>query len=136
MNKKNSLGLEEKDITAEVLAQGVMEHPDRLPELLRGISSENARLRFKSAKILTLVSEKNPSQLYPHLDFFITLLESDNNIIKWNAQDIIANLTSVDGELKFDQIFEKYYGALSVRSLITAAHVVENSAKIVKQNQV
>ncbi|MFQ5892465.1 MAG: hypothetical protein ACE5HW_06695 [Candidatus Methanofastidiosia archaeon] len=103
-----------------------------LPEIFNGISSENARIKFKSAKILRIVSEKNPQELYSQIDFFIILLDSENNIIKWNAMDVIANLTLVDSENKFDEIFEKYYGLLSDESMITAGHVVENSGKIAK----
>src|SRR3972149_8480234 len=106
MNKR-SLELDTKEKTAEDIAQDAIDNPDLLPEILEGITSENSRVKFKSAKTLSLISEKNPQKLYPHFDFFITLLDSDNNILKWNAQDIIANLTSVDTERKFDQIFEK-----------------------------
>ena len=55
------------------------------------------------------LSEERPEQLYPYMDFFITLLDSKYRILTWNAIGIIANLTQVDKENKFDVIFEKYY---------------------------
>lgn len=123
--------LGKKEIKAEEIAEKI-ENPGFLPEILNGISSENPRVRFKSAKILRIVSEQNPEMLYSKMDSFIRLLDSENNILKWNAMDIIANLTLVDSENKFDEIFEKYYGFLSDESMVTAGHVVDNSGKIAK----
>lgn len=122
--------LGKKEIKAEDLAERIMKNPSFLPEILKGISSENARIKFKSAKILRIISEKNPEMLYPKMDFFVDLLDSENNIVKWNAMDVIANLTFVDSKNMFDEIFEKYYGFLYEGSLITAGHVVDNSGKI------
>jgi hypothetical protein len=123
--------LGKKEIKAEEIAEEI-ENSGFLPEILNGISSENPRVRFKSAKILRIVSEQNPEMLYSKMDSFIRLLDSENNILKWNAMDIIANLTLVDSENKFDEIFEKYYGLLSDESMVTAGHVVDNSGKIAK----
>jgi len=63
-------------------------------------------------------------------NLFVNLLDSENNILKWNAMDIIANLTTIDFHNEFDRLFKKFYGLLYEGSLITAAHVVDNSAKI------
>ena len=123
--------LGKKEIKAEEIAEEI-ENSGFLPEILNGISSENPRVRFKSAKILRIVSEQNPEMLYSKMDSFIRLLDSENNILKWNAMDIIANLTLVDSENKFDEIFEKYYGLLSDESMVTAGHVADNSGKIAK----
>jgi hypothetical protein len=123
--------LGKKEIKAEEIAEEI-ENSGFLPEILNGISSENPRVRFKSAKILRIVSEQNPEMLYSKMDSFIRLLESENNILKWNAMDIIANLTRVDSENKFDEIFEEYYGFLSDESMVTAGHVADNSGKIAK----
>ena len=123
--------INQKEDLSEEVAQKVIENPLLLPVLLEGISSSNTRVRFRSAKILRIISSKNPEMLYPRLDFFIELIESENNIIKWNALDVIANLTGADGEHRFDEIFEKYYHLLQDESMITAAHVVDNSAKII-----
>ncbi len=124
--------LRKKEINAEDIAKNVIENPGLLPEIFNGISSENSRIKFKSAKILRVISEKNPEILYPKMDFFINLLDSENKILKWNAMDVIGNLTSIDSKNKFDKIFKKYYSFLSADSMITVAHVVDNSGKIAK----
>ena len=121
-----------REVKAEDIAEEIIANPDFLPEILYGISSETARIRFKSAKILRTISEKDPNKLYSKIDFFVNLLDSKNKIIKWNAMDIIANLTIVDTENRFDEIFDKYYGFLNDGVLITATHVVDSSGKIAK----
>jgi len=50
----------------------------------------------------------------------VTLLDSPINIFKWNAIDIIANLTAADTADKFSPLFIKYYGLMEEGSLITA----------------
>jgi len=103
-----------------------------LATVFEGISSSDPKLRFKSAKILNLMSQKEPGKLYPKIDFFINLLDSDNSILKWNAIDVVANLASADVDGRFEGIFGKFYGLLQEGSLITAGHVVANSWKIVE----
>jgi len=122
--------LEKKDADAEHIAQKVIEHSELLPELLSGFSSTNPRIRFGSAKVLRTISEHHPKLLYSRMSFFVDLLDSHNNILKWNAIDIIANLTMVDSHNKFNRLFKKFYSHLYDGSLITAGHIVDHSGKI------
>ncbi len=124
--------LQEKENNGEKIAAIILQNPGLIPDIISGTSSSSANLRFKCAKILRITSESTPEVLYPYFEFFETLLESENNIIKWNAMDIIANLTIVDTGDKFDCIIDKYYRLFNQGSLITSAHVVENSGKIAR----
>jgi hypothetical protein len=98
--------------------------------LLRETSSSKATIRYRCAKVLMDLSEKYPEKLYPHVDDFIVLLDSKYRILTWNAMAIIANLTGVDIDRKFDAIFDRYYGFLNNEYMVTVANVVGNSAKI------
>lgn len=122
--------IEKRESKAEDLAAKVMADPRLLPQTLGAISSARARTRLKSAKILRIISEKNPKMLCPRVGFFVDLLDSENNILKWIAIDVLANLTPVDSKNRFDEIFRKYYGYLGDESMITAAHVIDSSGKI------
>lgn len=115
----------------EDLAERALKDSELLVELFGGISSPNSKLRFKSAKILNIISNKDPQKLYPRMGFFVKLLESENSILKWNAIDVIANLAGVDVNKRFEKMFQRFYGLLQEESLITSAHVVSNSWKIV-----
>lgn len=124
------LKLQEKEIKDEELVEETAKNKELVHELINGISSPKARIRFRSAKILRIISKRNPKILYPDWEFFAKLLDGDNSILKWNAMDILANLTIVDSSNKFDELFKKFYGFLYEGSLITAGHVVDNSGTI------
>jgi hypothetical protein len=133
MNKSNVLEeLALRTITVDDLAEKVRRDFSLLPQMFEGISSTNPRVRFGCAKILRSISEEKPEKLYPRIDFFVKLLDNDNKIIKWNAMDALANLTRVDRENKFDQIFTRYFGFLFDETMITAGHVIGNSGKIAR----
>jgi len=124
------LKLGDKSITKEQLFKKVKQNYNLIPDLVSGISSSKPTIRYGCGKILMDLSEENPQQLYPYMDFFITLLDSNYRILTWNAIIIIANLTKVDTENRFDEIFEKYYRLLNNDYMVTVANVVGSSGKI------
>lgn len=121
-----------KEIPVENITGKVIEKPELLPEVIEGFSSNKAGIKFKSAKILVQISRDKPGLLYDYFDFFAEQLNNKNNILKWNAMDILANLTPVDTQKKFDKLMPDYYAKLYEGSLITAGHVIAGSAVIVK----
>ena len=70
--------------------------------------------------------------LYPKWDYFAEFLNSNNTYWKISAILIIANLTKVDTENKFEKLFDGYFQLLDDRSMITAIYAASNSGKIVK----
>lgn len=131
MGKINVLEqLDKKTITADGLAKQVIRNPKLLPDILNGVFSKSPRVKYGCAKILRTISQAKPESLYSKMNFFVELLDSDVRIIKWNAMDIIANLTKVDTKNKFDTIFKTFYNLLYDGDLITAGHVVDNSGQI------
>lgn len=122
--------LANKSITKKELLQKVEQNFNLLPEVLNGVSSPKAAIRYGCAKVLMNLSEEHPEQLYPHMDSFINLLDSKYRILTWSAMAIIANLAKVDEDKKFDAIFDKYYSFLNDAYMVTVANVVGNSAKI------
>ena len=122
--------LENKSMTKEGLLRRVKQDFNLLPEVLSGVSSSKARVRYGCAKVLMDLSEEYPEKLYPHMDSFIDLLDSKYRILTWNAMAIIANLARVDRDKKFDAIFDKYYSFLNDAYMVTVANVVGNSGKI------
>ena len=122
--------LAKKSITKEELLQMVKQDFSLLPEVLNGVSSSKAAIRYGCAKVLMDLSEDHPEKLYPYMDSFINLLDSKYRILTWNAMAIIANLAKVDEDKKFDAIFDKYYSFLNDAYMVTVANVVGHSAKI------
>ena len=119
-----------KELTKKQLYQQVEENFGLLPELVEGTSSSKASVRYGCGSVLMDLSAKYPQKLYPYMDDFVGLLDSKYRILTWNAMAIIANLTSVDADRKFDSVFDKYYGFVNNEYMVTVANVVGNSAKI------
>ena len=122
--------LGEKKITKDQLFKKVKQDKNLIPELLKGLSSQNPAIRYGCGKVLMDISGEQPEQLYPYMDFFLSLLESHYRILTWNALIIIANLTKVDTEKKFDRSFENYFSLLTNEYMVTVANVVGSAGKI------
>lgn len=112
------------------IADEVIQNPYLLNFILEGLENKKADIKYGCEKILMIISENNPAILYPHFDFFTELLDHKSNIMKWGAIKIIANLTPVDSENKFDKIFDKYFAPIPGPVMITAANIIGSSAKI------
>ena len=123
--------LENKDINPNVFAEKLIEKPDSIDKYLEGLLSKNETYRYNCFKVLNIISEKKPDLLYPHWNFFINHLKSDNNYHKMSAVLIIANLTSVDKEDKFKKIFDEFYANLKNKKTIVPIYIVKSSGKIV-----
>jgi len=122
--------LADKCLTKDDLRQKVEQDFSLLPILLDGVSSQKAAVRYGCAKILMDLSVEYPEKLYPHMDTFVELLDSKYRILTWNAMAIIANLSKVDRDQKFDAVFGKYYSFLGNEYMVTVANVVGYSGKI------
>ena len=123
--------LSQKSVSIENIAKEALKDENVLSELLNGILSKTETIRYNSFKVLLLISEEHPEVLYPKWDFFVDMLDSDNAYWKLGAVRIIANLTKVDTENKFEKIFNKYYNLLN-DSVIVAGHITANSGKIAR----
>jgi hypothetical protein len=122
--------LANKSITKDELLEDVKQNFRLLPEILNGVSSSKAAIRYGCVKVLMDLSDEQPEKLYPHMDLFISLLDSKYRILTWNAMAIIANLTEVDTENKFDAIFDRYFSFLNDEYMVTVANLVGNAGTI------
>jgi hypothetical protein len=122
--------LANKSMTKKELLEKVKHNSSLIPEIIEGVSSSKPGIRYGCAKILMDLSEDHPERLYPYMDFFTDLLDSKYRILTWSAIVIIANLTTIDEENKFDAIFKKYYSLLNDEYMVTVTNVVGHSGKI------
>jgi hypothetical protein len=102
-----------------------------LSELLETLKSKDETKRYNSFKALLRLSEEQPNFLYPNWNFLADMLDSDNAYWKLSAIRILANLTRVDTENRFEKIFNEYYNLLN-DSVIIAGHITANSGKIAR----
>jgi len=130
MENEVSQKLSDKSMKKEELLQRVKQNFDLLPIVVEGVSSSKAAVRYGCAKVLMDLSEEHPERLYPYMDYFLNLLDSRYRILIWNAMTIIANLTKVDTDKKFDAIFDRYFSFLNDEYMVTVANIVGHSGKI------
>jgi hypothetical protein len=101
-----------------------------LKELMDGLTSEKETYRYNCYKVIHTMSEEAPLKLYSEWEFFHEFLGSKNAYHQMMGVQILANLTVVDSEEKFDEIVEEYFNLLDGRSLITARYVAAGAGTI------
>ena len=117
---------------AKGLAEKAIKEEKHLAELLHGILSKQDETRYTSFKALMSISEEHPELLYPHWNRFTALIDCENAYSKYIASYLIASLTAIDRDDRFEGIFDKYYSLLNDKSVIPAAHVAANSGRIAR----
>jgi hypothetical protein len=123
-------GIERKEMTKDLLFSRIEADFGLLPEVLKGIFSPKAVVRYSCSSVLMRLSAEYPDRIYPCFDTFAQLLKSEHRILVWNASAVIANLCIVDAEKKFEDIFDEYYALLNNEYLVTVANIVSQSGKI------
>jgi hypothetical protein len=124
--------LNDKNANIESITGKALENRDILSELLDGLKSKVETYRYNCYKVLYSISQTRPEVLYPEWNRFAESLSSDNSYHKMAAIHLIANLTRVDTENRFEEIFDKYYSLLDDRSMVVAYYVASVSGRIVK----
>ena len=130
MSEKLLQRLQDKTLSKGQLLEQLRKDSGLIQGVLLGLESQKPSVRYGCGKVLMDYSEEQPEKLYPYMDVFVRLLDSTHRILVWNGMAIIANLTRVDADGKFDRIFEKFYGFLGDEYMVTVASVVGHSAKI------
>jgi hypothetical protein len=132
MNKKTVFDrqIARKEADIQKLATFAMEDRQILQKVFDGLRVKTETIRYNSFRIVHLISESHPQKLYDHWDFFVQLLKSKNTFHKHDAIHILANLTQIDKENKFDAIFHLFYDLLNHRSVVVVCHLILVSGKI------
>jgi hypothetical protein len=114
-------------LAAKVLADDIL-----LPEILDGLKSKDETLRYNCHKVLMYISENNGDRLYPEWDYFTGFLSDANSYRKMSAVHIIAKLTKVDTENRFEKIIDTFYDLLDDKSIIVAVYTASVSGDIIR----
>jgi hypothetical protein len=126
------VNLNDKNADIPVIAEKALKDRKLLAELLDGLKVKTETYRYNCHKALVVISENHGQVLYPYWDMFAVSLDSVNSYHKTTAVHLLADLTAVDKENKFEKIFDKYYSLLDDKSMVVAFYTARNSGKIVK----
>lgn len=100
------------------------------------LKSKDPKVKYSYAKELLKISSDNPHLLYPHYDYFVEMSNSDSNVLKWTAIDILGNLSVVDDQNKSESLIEDLYAFLQGGHLITCNHTIYALGEIAKNKSV
>ena len=95
------------------------------------ISHDHIMVYYHSFLIIDGASKREPSLFYGSWDKFASLLDHENSYHRNYAMQIIANLTKVDNQNRFDLIMDKYYRQLNDEKFLTRRYCVLNSREII-----
>lgn len=98
--------------------------------LFIALESDKARVKFGALKALRQVSQLEPQLLYPHFDFFVSMLRSENSIQRWNAMLILGDLARMDRGRKMERILEDYLAPITGPRLIDAANTMRGATAV------
>jgi hypothetical protein len=124
--------LQDKNADIESFAAKALAYNNLLIQLLDGLKVKAENYRYNCYKVLYSVSQTHPEALYPHWDSLEEHLKSPNSYHKMAATHLLANLTTVDAENRFERIFDTFYNLLDDRSMVVAYYIAEVSGRIMK----
>jgi hypothetical protein len=101
---------------------------------LNDFFAKTAKVKYTSTKKAIAISKEDPGELYPDFDFFVELLDSENQIIKWIAIQIIGNLSKVDKKKKIDKLLPRLIRFLNCGKMITANNTILALSEIALNN--
>ncbi len=128
------LDLAKSKASPETMAEAAIADGRLLEEMLEALAPENHNegTRYASHQALVLLSDRHPDLLYGQWDYFASLLHAEKSHPRFNAIYILANLTRIDAEHRFDDTFRAYFDLLDDESVVVAMHTARNAGKIAR----
>lgn len=109
----------------------VIEDKTILDSLFDIVATETSSIKYVCAKIMRMVSEKEPELIYPYFEILAKWIYHKNSFIKWDGIITLSNISAVDDENKFKDIYQDYFALIQDPQMVTASNVVGNAWKIV-----
>lgn len=115
----------------KLFLNNVIEDKTILDSLFDIAATETSSIKYVCTKIIRMVSEKEPELIYPYFEILAKWIYHKNSFIKWDGIIILSNISAVDDENKFKDIYQDYFALIQDPQMITASNVVGNAWKIV-----
>jgi hypothetical protein len=126
----NLSSLSNKDLNIDRMANDAIINKELFKAVLKKLVDKNDTIRYNAFKIINSICETDPVLVYDNWDYFVSLLSSKNTYHLSIAIQIIANLTKVDAENKFEIIFDEFFDLFNDTSVIIANKLAENAGMI------
>jgi hypothetical protein len=100
-------------------------------ELVNLLNSKNNKIAHHSMEELRLISEKT-NLVYPYMDQFIEMLDSDNSYVRTRGLILIAANAKWDIDYKIDEIINRYLKHITDKKPITSRQCINMLPTIVQ----
>lgn len=128
--------IKRKDLDIQRLAKRIIDNKGYRNEVVNYLMfNKNIMVYYHSYYVLSRASEIKPQLFYEYWNDFVELLGNKNSYKRDIGMILIANLITVDGERKFDNIFDKYIEHINDEKFMTAQCCVRNLKKIIQQRK-
>jgi len=97
---------------------------------LTDLMSKDPEVKYARSKNILALAKEDPAQLYPDLDFFVRLLDSDNKILRWTSISVIGAMGRVDEAKAVDKLMPRLVAMLNTGNMITANNAIAALADI------
>jgi hypothetical protein len=121
-----------KEADLSTAVRWILEAGQAPEEILDGLVSEEEVYRYNCYQVLVRGSEMCPQILYPEWDRLARLLDSNNAYHRSVAVHLLANLTPVDSQGKFEAIFDRYFALLDDAKILVTRYLVQNTGTIAR----
>jgi hypothetical protein len=101
------------------------EEDDFLSQLLDGLTAKSHHYRENCYQTIVALCEQQPERLMPYWEELEKYLESSNAFHRAIGVRILAMLTRVDTEDRFDQSLDRYFALLDDEKIMVARWVVQ-----------
>ena len=115
----------------KLFVNDVIEDKTILDSLFDIVATETSSIKYVCTKIIRMVSEKEPELIYPYFEILAKWIHHKNSFIKWDGIIILSNISAVDDENKFKDIYQDYFALIQDPQMVTASNVDGNAWKIV-----
>lgn len=97
---------------------------------LEKLQSPDPKVKYGFSKEVLQIAGETPKLLYPYVEQWASLLQEENQILKWTGIDILGHLSSVDTNDKIDPLITNLIDLLHGGHLITISHAISSLSMI------
>ncbi|MCJ7694823.1 MAG: hypothetical protein MUO40_05285 [Anaerolineaceae bacterium] len=130
MDKETLVDQLKQKLDLQVYVDQALADETVLPLLFAIIETDRSAIKFLCEKVIRQLSQSHPELLYPYFERISSLMDSDNNFIKWGFILTLPNLLKVDVQNKWDVVSKHYLSFLGSDSLVTFGNAVSGVPKI------
>lgn len=124
---------ESKQPPLDELAAAMLHDADLLGAAVEGCAAANEDYRYNSVRCLERVCAAGHADLlYPQWDFFVRLLDSRNAFQRSGGLWMVASLTAVDSEGRFEAMFNRFFQLLNDEKVMVVRHTAQSTAMVAK----